>query len=456
MGSGVAMLVYERHEKARRKASHYDALENIGAHVVRDALERAGIDVAYCSPESAHKYRVVLVSLHSMHDNYNFIRAVAGKPYWKPRRRSFRVIVGGAGLVNIYPIRHFVDYAGFGRGEAYIVGLVRAILDGREEGYTHPSVMRADNITDVEIAQADPYSHTVKIGRGLEWQEGVLGCPLRCGFCMYTYTRKWAGGRPDNYVRGGIYGKSREVTLKNYLENVGGEREDVHIVFGIDGLSERLRFAFGKRIKNEDIIAAAVRASETAEERGKAMYIKAYMIGSYPSETREDFDEFIDTMRRAAEAVKGGRVMFVVHLTPFNAMPVTPGAWLPVSLAPEWRSMIGGQTIVKTDKFHAIWSRSIGSQFTHLREMVIIRATPESDELVLTLALNSKLRTVSAGRALATVTRAFDVDPYLREYSLDERLSTWYMHTYMRDDVLKRAARRLKITLGLEGKDNAN
>ena len=101
----IAFLVYPAEDKpGRRKNKSFDWTTNAGAYMVIDVLRRSGRDVKFCSPESAKEHDIVLVSLTSTFDVYNFIRAVGRKKSW--RKRDFTVVVGGFGLQNVVPLRH--------------------------------------------------------------------------------------------------------------------------------------------------------------------------------------------------------------------------------------------------------------------------------------------------------------------------------------------------------------
>ena len=82
----IAFLVYENNAKpSRRKNQSFDWSGNIGAYMVIDALRRKGIEVDFCSVASAKEFDLVMVSMTSVHDTFNFIRAVGRSPGWAHR-----------------------------------------------------------------------------------------------------------------------------------------------------------------------------------------------------------------------------------------------------------------------------------------------------------------------------------------------------------------------------------
>lgn len=87
----VAILVYQAAKK-RSEDESFDGLGNLGVEVIADVLRRSGIEVGYCSPESAREHLVVLVSMTSTYDLLALTQAVGRMPSWKAERRPFRVV----------------------------------------------------------------------------------------------------------------------------------------------------------------------------------------------------------------------------------------------------------------------------------------------------------------------------------------------------------------------------
>ena len=180
----IAFLVFAPAKK-RRKDNSFDGNDNIGAYVIKEVLETSGHQIDFCAPETAHKFKVVLVSLTSTYDVFAFYQAVALRPEWQRDKRQFKVVCGGFGLQNPYPIRNFIDYGVFGRGEAIANKVVESALN--DKTCEHESVMNLPEITPVKIAQAQ----TLYVGEC--FQEEFIGCSGKCLFCHYTWARKPIG-----------------------------------------------------------------------------------------------------------------------------------------------------------------------------------------------------------------------------------------------------------------------
>lgn len=72
----IAFLVYLP-LKQRRSNNSFVGNGNTGAMVVESVLIDNGLDVGRCTPETAHKQDIVLVSFTSNYDVVSFYKAVA-------------------------------------------------------------------------------------------------------------------------------------------------------------------------------------------------------------------------------------------------------------------------------------------------------------------------------------------------------------------------------------------
>lgn len=402
----IALLVYEPLKKKRADDS-FDGNDNIGALVVKDILERAGYHVGFCAPETALDCRVVLVSLTSTYDVYSFYRHVARRPEWQPGRRLFKVVAGGFGLQNPYPIRHYADYALFGRADDIVVGLVAAAMDGRP--YTHASVMCLPDITPVEIAQAvGLYPHPVAFS-AKTFVESFAGCPNKCKFCHYTWARRCMG-HAGEYVNMTLAGSaSPEMTWRQMMLSEGklGRTRSA-----IDGFSERIRFLYGKRISNADIVTGIERLG--AYEGNTVCVV--YNVGSMPTETEDDRAELYRVM---AEARPKNRVIIVLHTTPFRPSLATPMQWEEVTLLPNWNTL-GATAFHDTDTLRCVHSTGNEAPYSHLISVVAERATAATDKLFNAICFHPKLQTGTSARRVEMITRNFDIEQYVRRYDIDD------------------------------------
>jgi hypothetical protein len=427
----VAFLVFAP-LRQRRKDNSFDGNDNIGAKVIADVLERAGIPVGYCAPETADQYRVVLVSLTSTYDVFAFYRAVALLPSWQPGKRTFRVLAGGFGMQNPTSIRHYIDYAAFGRAESWVRPVVDALLGGGRPS-DHESLMHLPDLHPVKLAQAhELYPHEVA-----GWKETFTGCPLKCKFCHYTWARKHQGSDEayGQYVQTTLTGGgSPELTwdqLFTYDKKAG------RIRVAIDGFSERLRWTYGKKISRDDIVGGIERIGRFGPA---ATTLLVYNIANFPTETQADRDELYATLARARPA---HRVIFVLHSTPFRPSLATPMQWEPISLEPD-NSTLRAQVIAEHPTFRAVHSFTIETPYSHLMSVIAERATPATDRLFHACAFAPGLQKGTAAEKVRRVRANFDITPYLRAYDPDEPHPAWFLSGYAPPDTMRKVARKMR------------
>lgn len=421
----VALLVY-RPLKDKRADSSFDGNGNVGALVIKELLEKSGVSVDFCSTSTAKNYKVVLLSLTSSYDVVSYYKQV-----WNNKdffNRKFKVVCGGFGLQNPVAIRNLVDYALFGRAEGVVEKLVASILSG--EDYKHESIMRLPEIHSVNIRYADSLLDLDC------YKETFQGCPHKCLFCNYSWSRRQIGNE-FGYVQSSLTNNfgSSELTWKQMMQwphKLGRARS------AIDGFSERLRYAYGKPISNEEII-------EGLNHRGSFdgnTVLMVYNIGNMPGETDDDRKELESVMLKADPK---NRVLVVLHTTPFRPSPATPMQWAPASLYPSYHEY-AGKFWCNRDNLQLCHSRGNESAFSHLITLIVERATPtaDCDKLFHAVATNSKLNSLKSLDAVAAIRRGFDLSPFLREYELGKE-PTWFLNTDKTKEQMYKIWSRRKI-----------
>jgi len=186
----ICAYVQTSYAKPVYKTECFNVRAWVGMSVIIDVLNRAGYQVEYAGKDTVHQYDIVLVSLTSDCDWWQFI---SERVTW--RKGNYKVIIGGAGLLNIRPFREYADCFIFGRGENLIVPVVEALAGGDE--YSHESVAYRETFSvdsTYKIAQVDAvYPHEVGLENGKIFREDEIGCPHKCFFCGYSWQRKYCG-----------------------------------------------------------------------------------------------------------------------------------------------------------------------------------------------------------------------------------------------------------------------
>lgn len=444
MPCDVAFLCYWP-LKQRQDNNSFDGNYNIGARVIMDVLSTAGIECEFCTPDTAKDYRIVLVSFTSDYDCIAFYTSVSLLPQWQPDKRTFTVIAGGEGVQNPTSIRRYLDYAVFGRAEDIISGLVKDVLGGGTN-YQHESVMHLPDIFPVKEHQASClYPRDIRLGEGRgkrDWRESFIGCPNKCLFCHYSWSRKWIGG--DTYYQGELtMNRSVEVLWKDILNMT---KKEGRVRTAIDGFSERLRFAYGKRITNQEIIDGINHIGSF----GGTTVVMVYNISNMPGETEDDRQELYATVKKANPK---HRVIVVFQSTPFRPSLLTPLQWGPVTLYPA-TSDLSAQVIHDSDNLRVMHSFSNESPWSQLQTMIISRATPDSDKLFHAMCFHPKLKSGNSRERVRLLQNSFDLSPYLREYDPQEQHPAWFYDSYTSRDVLAKAymVAKSRMTTSYAGK----
>lgn len=430
----ICAYVQESYAKANYKNECMDARQFVGLRVIIDCLERAGYEVDYAGIATVHQYDIVLVSLTSDCDWWSFVDE---RTRWQSGH--YKVIIGGAGLLHITPFLPFGDYFMFGRGENLIAPLVRGIE--QDGGYEHESIACRETFSPDRIykmAQTDhPYPHRIALSDTHNFEEGPIGCNHKCFFCGYTWHRRFVS--PDKYYHmedtlfGNIADKERAMLD---LHEDPSSVDFAHLrTTAIDGMSERLRRMINKPITRE-IMLEFLDAMLCYE--GKAHQIKFYNIVGYPTETDEDWFEFLDTLREADERApqRDKQWSIVLHSTPFRPMPATPMACEPMSYR-NYRGELGrvlgpklkGNLIYQGKSLWSVESMGTESLPTVVLSAICHRGTETDTEAIIRVARSRKFQSASTAVKLATLEKYFDVGTLFGRFT-PETLPSRYLRTY--------------------------
>jgi hypothetical protein len=203
----------------------------------------------------------------------------------------------------------------------------------------------------------------------------------------------------------------------------------------IDGLSERLRYAVNKKITRDMLQRFIVRLAQCE----KPHQVKFYNIIGYPTETKEDWFEFLDDIRIADSQFKkqDKQTSILLHSTPFRAMPATPLACKPMSYE-NYRGEIAkvlGQGKYKGNIFYqgnAMWaveSMATESLCTVIQSAIVWRGTEADSDNFVKIASSKKFSNASSDTKQATLEKYFDVKRLFGEFTPDT-LPTRYLRTY--------------------------
>lgn len=430
----IGVYVLAKYAKQTYKKECYDARINAGMAVVCDVLKRAGFtNIQYCSSANAHKFDMVMYSVISDCDWWEFIRERVG---WQ--NGDYKVVVGGAGCLNPRPFLQYVDYFVLGRAEGIQPKIAQAILDGEECADEHIISSKSFSMEkDYYINQVDQtYPFPIIMDSGKEYREDAIGCNHRCLYCGYTWHRRQAGSGEFTY--GGLWrGNGNEDWERAMLDMQNGVETNLNKLrtTAIDGMSERLRFKVNKKITREMLREFILRIAKCE----KPHQVKFFNIVGYPTETLEDWQEFLEDIILVDEKLPKTekQTSILLHSTPFRPMPATPMACEPMSYI-NYRGLIAkelgkgkyrGKIFYQGNSIWAVESMGTESLSTVIQSAIIWRGTEKDSENIVKVACSRKFASASTAAKQATLEKYFDVDRLFGTYT-PETLPTRNIKTY--------------------------
>ncbi len=229
--------------------------------------------------------------------------------------------------------------------------------------------------------------------------------------------------------------RSVEVLWKDIINM---EKKEGRVRSAIDGFSERLRFAYGKKITNDEIIEGINKVGSF----GGITVFMTYNISNMPHETERDRQELYETVKKANPK---NRVIIVFQSTPFRPSLLTPLQWSPVTLYPA-TSDLSANVIYDSENLRAMHSFSNESPFSQLQTVIVSRATKETDKLFHTICFHPKLKSGTSKKRIELLKNTFDLTPYLKEYHLEEKHPAWFLTSYTKKETLWKMYQKAEST----------
>lgn len=359
----------------------------------------------YTIPELMDQYEYTLLSLTSCTDVLTAISNL-------PKKRKTRVIVGGAGCINVNALKDQVDIINYGRCD----GLIDAIIDG----------YRDDSAIDVrDIGQ----THKVRQATKLYDVEKSIGCKYNCKFCQYTHVRELHG---DTYHPGLDLGKYEDNFID--FEITGSDR----YTSAFDGLSQATRYAVGKPISDDLIIDKL--SDIIARNYSRPVIIKIFNIVGYPWETAESVMDDLAAMREMFRKIDmntagcKGRVFIMMMFTPFSPEPLTPMALTPANVSVYWRDVLEqfGRQLYKSHRIEVMVLPHLNSPLTLLKRVCVNRGA-SYDELQ-ALIKEKRPKELSWPEYMQEIVDKHDLGRYVGWQDQDVNLTTYKPIKYITKD----------------------
>lgn len=470
---------------------------------LKQIKDRANIDFVDLSVANARTCDVLLISLFWWEHFYNFVDFLAAAGIDPRKSRKPLVIIGGFNSFNFRSLGNLFHWACTGDGEEWLPPVIDTLASNTEDliaeipGTYWPgktSTTYWQNVRFKPHAMKEPGQTVTRI-------EIARGCKYRCKFCALTYlkenregtvaeikalidaapTKRVALFAPDrlsysNYAELSAYlaevGKvdSASDTRMDSLNRYSGNYQGT-LLFGMEGVSERLRKAVGKSMPTERLVENLCRI--TRESRTGRKNVRFYVIVDLPGETEEDyagFGEFLDKLDKQPEAKQ---ITLSPFVNTFLPQPLTPVQWAGIHLFEDYRARIA-KTIWGADfkdregfrprRTTIAWTPRIWGPTSRLKANIVVRGDERSETALTNLTLNKQLKSQvrRPGKAGAEALLRFCEKIGLTEEFLcgempeDKPLPWDRIETHVPKEVLFRAWKQYKRIVGMRQEPVAN
>lgn len=388
-----------------------------------------GLQFAEISAASAHSCDVLLFSLFWWTHFYDYAEFLV-KAKVDPRK-SIKplVILGGFNSFNFRSLGNLFHLACVGDGEDWLPKALelakRNDIDGIKmlSGTYWPGKETAtqwQNVKFESYAMNEPGQTTTRI-------EIARGCKYSCKFCALTYLKKNREGTeeqikslidaspgkrvalfaPDRLSHTNYSALSSHLINAGKIDNAADTRMDSlnrytgdyqgTLLFGMEGVSQRLRKAVGKSMPVDLLVNNLCRI--TRESKTGKKNFRFYIILDLPGEKDEDYDEFTEFLAAIERRPEASRMILSPFINTFMPQPLTPVQWGGIHLFEDRKAKMA-RAIWPHGHGHPwratiAWTPRMWGATSRLKAQIAIRGDERAEKVFLNLALNPILRTLS-------------------------------------------------------------
>ena len=435
----IGILILDRLSKNKIHKEHYDGTTHLGSWIIEDVLrdKYSDIVIEHCSFATINNYDIVLYSITSTESIYLL---VSNMLYCGVKAKSITplIVVGGAGVLNIRTYLSYADIFVFGRGEDVICDIIDQYnKHGKNKDQYEPNQyfhVSGLELTPKKIKQSDSLYHKELNG----YKENMLGCRNFCYFCEYTFSRKYIQSTGSF----NLDSKEEDFDHANLL--------DSYSTTGIDGYSERIRFAVNKKISNQDIINKYLQAESSDDFQDSWRILKMFMISGYPTETEYDYEDFYLLLSKLKDIPKKHKFGLCILNTPFSPEPLTPMMYECANIDINYRDVFVNSKLraFYHDTFRPLFAYGIISNYTMFRRLVINRGTEEDACLVEFLSHNKRFENMQVAKKINYIKKnVINISKFVKQYAIGEPIASDYLESYIKRDLILKLANKCRDSL---------
>lgn len=211
-----------------------------------------------------------------------------------------------------------------------------------------------------------------------------------------------------------------------------------HVITAMDGWSQRLRYANGRRLPTSGLQEFFRTVSRRTECAG--VIVKLYNIVGQETESLDDYYEFVEAMAALDGDLKAP-VSIEVQNTPLNPSAITPAAYARIDFTRNYRDLYAphGLRIFEGARIKVRHTPYWDSPYMHLCSTLTQRYTDRWAPL---------LEYVLYGRHSKKLEKILEAHPDAvdlgREYATDEQLPTWFLSGYIPNSTIAKMRGQMK------------
>lgn len=375
-----------------------------GAEIIESRLKEEGYEVNYVSPSTMNRYGLCFASVVSAAGYIDLLRVL---PSPSPKTRLF---VGGAGMLNVEPLRGIAYCAVIGRWDKPMTELI----DGTEDS----------NVIYFERWNGEKKGIGQPKQLYPEAKEQMVGCPRKCAFCYegWRYHGSLLSKAPKGHYAGGL-------SYEDFLPRLEFSPQRGRYSAGLDGFTEKERWVVDKACSNEKLRGIL----EKTDVAGRHVVLKLYNIHAYPFTTSDKDGELLKVLSEAGRR-KSETLTIVMSCTHFVPVPCTPMENEPVKI--RGRYQVAPRQFGRIKFLTYIQSIGYGSA---ILQTALYRAQGEEAEVFRRMLRSPQLWALNKG----SLRRAFDkylpgiydykedILPWLqRPWGMEKAKKEYYVRAY--------------------------
>lgn len=472
---------------------------NYGMHLCMERAKRLhDIEWVSVSKYNAKTCDVILISFFWWAHFYDWAKFIVDANIDPRHARKPLIIIGGFQAYNFISLGSLFHWACIGDGEWFMSDALALVRNDRENEIERLDGAYWPGKETSTLWRSDPFSATAmqEPGQHITRIEIARGCKYKCAFCALTYlkpyressiedtkaliaaaeTKRVALFAPERLAHSGYddidcyvndLGKKNAASDLRWDNLQGKAGYKGTILFGLEGMSERLRFGIGKHITDDDLVEGYQKLVQESEHGKRG--IRFYIIVGLPGETAEDYEAWTSVLARLNETPEAKGMTLTPFVNTFMTQPHSPLQW--AAAADIWTNYgkkfakalwPHGHDDAKRWRMTIAFTPRIWGGTSRLKAQLAIRGDERVADVLLELATNPLLKAQVARPGMAGTTNflrflerhvGYNEDYLCGHLNPDDDYPWQKIRTYVPTETLKRRWFAYQRRVGMIGHD---